>query len=215
MDRLRRVDDDWNTPEVEDSEALCRHCHKQLHFDDARIRYYCDPACARLYYLSLGRGEGPPCETCGAPVNARSFRETKFCSSACYGKSIAKHPRLGHRRICEMCDGIFYARYATAPQRFCTRKCADRNKWLNPFIDADRPPNREERRAAARAGRSCKDCGKPINATRHDMHYCGNECRQSAYRKRRRAKKLQQTSNFKCEPTAPVLPGGIPYGENK
>jgi predicted nucleic acid-binding Zn ribbon protein len=56
------------------------------------------------------------------------------------------------------------------------------------------PLLRVETRAAARAGRFCIECSKPINANRSDVRYCGNECRQATYRKRRKARKAGFTA---------------------
>jgi hypothetical protein len=44
---------------------------------------------------------------------------------------------------------------------------------------------RDERAAAARAGRSCEQCGETFDATRSDQRYCSPACKQRAYRERR------------------------------
>lgn len=192
MEWFRPVDDDWNAPEADDEASWCLHCGKSLaDFTTAYIRYYCSIECRNAAERDRRREKcGPPCVVCGKPVAWRASRPGKFCSSACYGEAIRTRPRQPIERTCPICEIVFTVRSSTEKKRCCSVQCAGtfKRKYLL---------SREERRAAARAGRSCIECGKPINATRHDMHYCGNQCRQAAYRKRKRARK--QASAFMCE----------------
>lgn len=45
---------------------------------------------------------------------------------------------------------------------------------------------RNERAAAARAGRECQECGREFDAVRSDQRYCSAACKQRAYRYRSR-----------------------------
>jgi hypothetical protein len=46
---------------------------------------------------------------------------------------------------------------------------------------------RNERAAAARAGRVCQECGRGFDAVRSDQRYCSAACKQRAYRQRLKA----------------------------
>lgn len=132
------------------------------------------------------------CRHCGKSLAAFTTAYIRhYCSVECRraaererrreGAASRKRQRQPIERTCPVCKAVFTVRSSTDKKRCCSVQCAGTFKRKYPL-------SREERRAAARAGRSCVECGKPINATRHDMHYCGNQCRQAAYRKRMRGK---------------------------
>jgi hypothetical protein len=60
---------------------------------------------------------------------------------------------------------------------FCSEVCAYR--YYNRI--------RNERAAAARAGRECQECGREFDAVRSDQRYCSAACKQRAYRQRLKA----------------------------
>lgn len=192
MGGFRPVDDDWNKPEAADAASFCRQCGKSLvEFPGAYVRYYCSRACRNAAHREWRRQKsGPPCPVCGKPVEWLPGRQAKFCSIACFGESIRKHPRRSVTRTCPVCQAAFTVRSGTEKKRCCSVQCAGTFKRKYPLP-------RGLMRAAARAGRSCVECGKPMTPSRSDARYCSRRCQQGAWQKRKRAEK--QARGFKCE----------------
>lgn len=136
---------------------------------------------------------GPECTWCGKELDPAS-RQTVYCCdahNAAHRHHMEREARLAEKaswgRKCPVCETPIPAT-ARADRIYCSTKCSHSVMIYR---------HRGAPRAAARAGRSCIECDRPINAARNDMHYCGNQCRQAAYRKRKRARK--QASAFMCE----------------
>jgi predicted nucleic acid-binding Zn ribbon protein len=76
---------------------------------------------------------------------------------------------------CRQCGAEFY-RVKGGSERYCSDRCA------NAVRSAKMVAERSEARAAARAGRTCINCGKPIEAQRSTRHTCSDRCRVAAHR---------------------------------
>jgi hypothetical protein len=83
---------------------------------------------------------------------------------------------------CRKCKRKFY-RAANSNPHYCSNVCADAaERARRDKINAARVKARSKIRAAARANRKCKTCGKPIKAKRSTMHFCSVRCRVAAHR---------------------------------
>jgi hypothetical protein len=85
---------------------------------------------------------------------------------------------------CPVCDRLFYRRHG-----YRTRCCSDRcrEKYQAPLLQASRDrqsAKQSARRAEARAGRKCDQCGKSLEAERSSKRYCSTNCRVAAHRRR-------------------------------
>ncbi len=93
--------------------------------------------------------------------------------------------------VCEVC-GVRYiggVKLRANEARVCSNRCwharsdAMKRQYRRDHpLDYDRNGARAERRAAARAGRTCGHCGMPIEAARATKRYCSDICRVRAYR---------------------------------
>jgi hypothetical protein len=85
---------------------------------------------------------------------------------------------------CRRCGRAFYRERGPdcGEYIYCSDKCvaAVRSIAAAPVVKA-----RSARRAAARANRKCKTCGKPIKAQRSTMRFCSVRCRVAAHRNNR------------------------------
>jgi endogenous inhibitor of DNA gyrase (YacG/DUF329 family) len=78
---------------------------------------------------------------------------------------------------CRQCGRRFYRLQAMGV--YCSDKCVAeaRRAAMAPVVKA-----RSKARAAARANRKCKTCGKPIKAKRSTMRFCSVRCRVADHR---------------------------------
>lgn len=67
---------------------------------------------------------------------------------------------------CAWC-GTALPDFPTRYRRFCSRDCKDKLRIADEI----------ERRAAARAGRKCIECGSAFEAMRYDSNHCSRRCR--------------------------------------
>jgi hypothetical protein len=88
---------------------------------------------------------------------------------------------------CRLCGRRFYYHYRHRSQ-WCSDMCA--REVRAPLIAAA-VKARSQARALARAGGTCKTCGKPIKAQRATKQYCSVRCRVTALRARDRLKRNQ------------------------
>ena len=88
----------------------------------------------------------------------------------------APHPDLSSGKLrCRYCGVKFY-RTDRSAYTYCSDKCA------GAAHSAAMVKARSQARAAARAGRKCETCGKPIKAQRSTMRFCSVRCRVAAHR---------------------------------
>lgn len=97
--------------------------------------------------------------------------------------------------VCEQCGarhlGGTYYRGWSFRHRVCSNHCeAERRAALKRQWQRDHPaPSalahaaRTEKRAAAREGRQCAQCGEPITAARSTRRFCSDRCRVKAHRR--------------------------------
>jgi hypothetical protein len=76
---------------------------------------------------------------------------------------------------CQHCGGEFW-RVRGSGHLYSSDKCVELAR-RSRMVAA-----RSEARAAARAGRTCQHCGKPIEAQRSTRRYCSDHCRVTAHR---------------------------------
>jgi ferredoxin len=120
---------------------------------------------------------------------------------------------------CEECGawtlGIIWRRRL----RLCSDRCAEAYRrrvyhdWrlLNPRDPETVNPTRAKRRAAARAGRTCEHCGKPIDAARATKRFCSDICRVRAHRtdpQERQRKQADRERQKELDPLAAKITAG-------
>ncbi len=98
------------------------------------------------------------------------------------------YDRHGGPRTCRRCGRCFYrsiaGRYYT---EFCSDACAEATRQeVRAFHNAATKKARSEATAAARAGRLCAYCNKPLTAQRATKKFCDAHCRFQAHRARGR-----------------------------
>lgn len=87
-------------------------------------------------------------------------------------------------KVCQYCEASFVPRYPANPNKFCSRKCADRAKSL---ITGPAHPDYKPRIEL-----KCAECGTPFHVKPHKVaaanpkdraRYCSNPCQHAAKRK--------------------------------
>lgn len=119
---------------------------------------------------SLGARE---CRSCGKsfiPLGLRS--EQQFCSSLCYGQSLATLPE----RTCAQCGTSFRQTNSHNPSRFCSMACYDGYRATQAAL-------KKAAKSAARAQRKrvhrCAHCQSSFSPTNRGQAFCSRSCYQA------------------------------------
>lgn len=154
----------------------CRHCGKcQRAFADH------DPVWRmrinhRRAMFGWSYDTVPCCEACATANDFRVFENPAPCEHC--GRIVHNELRMIDRRhvhCCTNCESRAQSRVA------------------------------RQKRTEARGVLECTECGDTFQPTRNDAKFCGNSCRQKAYRKRVTDNKLEQPDRFNSRNTRPVV----------
>lgn len=119
----------------------------------------------------------------------RDAPRRQFVAAAGFGKPSKEPPELHypypHReRSCRGCGRAFFS-VRHAYSAYCSDVCASKARHAQlAHSNAIRVKARSEARAAARADRTCAQCGAPLIAARSTLRYCSARCRAAAHRQR-------------------------------
>jgi endogenous inhibitor of DNA gyrase (YacG/DUF329 family) len=117
---------------------------------------------------SLNRAEGKKTEEWNAKYAAKLGPLGKPKPIAC--------PRPEYKRECWHCNRKFFRSSRIGKSRFCSDRCASLVR------SAKHSRAKSAERALARAGRTCENCGAPLQAQRSTRRFCSSYCRVTAHR---------------------------------
>lgn len=105
------------------------------------------------------------CETCGKAKRVSLSSTAKFCSSACYGKSLAK-PKVERKTIyCEVCGKARETLASNKQAKYCSHECSNIGKI--------------GKKRAKKVTIICAYCRKPFEVYPYDLKraHCSAECK--------------------------------------
>lgn len=135
--------------------------------------------------LSLEDLRGPECVWCGKELDPAT-RQTTYCCDAhnnAHRAHMDRQERLTEKaswdRKCPVCEAPIPVE-AKADKIYCSVRCRQSVLIYR---------HRGAPRLAARANRTCENCGNKFTLSKSNARYCSRRCQQGAWQKRKRARK--------------------------
>ena len=160
--------------------TTCPECGKEFEYQRSWPRKYCSRECqdrnAHKNFKQAPIGE-KVCEVCGQVITRSKWRKSRFCSLACFGKSLAHpNPHLQKRVTiqCKQCGKEFQVKQSHATRRLlCSNECSARWQSEQGIHSGENNPNwrggwepyygpnwdAQRRKALKRDKNTCRHCG--------------------------------------------------------